>query len=214
MLQLFRRLMPREDRFFELFERHSRILVDGAVAFQKMLDGGDGVPTHGAEVVRQENLADDVAREVQQALHRSFVTPFDRADIAELIQAMDDSIDEMNKVVKAVTLYELRSFDPIMREMGETIVEAARLTAEAIPLLSDLGKNADRLGELTERIIAIENRSDELHDQGVKELFRTAGRSDPMAYIIGREIYGGLEDVVDRFEDVAKKVSGIVIEHV
>ena len=214
MLRFFRRLMPKEDRFFELFEQHSRILVAGAAAFQKMLEGGDGVAAHAAEVVRQENLADDVAREVQQALHRSFVTPFDRADIQELIQAMDDSIDEMNKVVKAVTLYELRTFDPIMREMGVTIVDAARLTAEAIPLLSSLGQNADRLGELTEQIIAIENHSDDLHDKGVKELFRTAGRTDPMAYIIGREIYGGLEDVVDRFEDVAKKISGVVIENV
>lgn len=214
MLRLFRRLMPKEDRFFELFDQHSKILVAGASAFQKMLEGGDGVQTHGAEVVRQENLADDVAREVQQALRRSFVTPFDRADIADLIQAMDDSIDEMNKVVKAVTLYELKAFDPIMREMGVTIVDAARLTAEAIPLMSELGRNAQRLGELTERIIAIENRSDDLHDQGVKKLLKAAGRSDPMAYIIGREIYGGLEDVVDRFEDVAKKISGIMIENV
>jgi len=214
MLRLFRRLMPKEDRFFELFDQHSKILVSGAFAFQKMLEGGESVTAHGAEVMRQENLADDVAREVQQALRRSFVTPFDRADIADLIQAMDDSIDEMNKVVKAVTLYELTTFDPIMREMGETIMEAARLTAEAVPLMSELGPNAQRLGELTEQIIAIENRSDDLHDKGVKELFRTAGRSDPMAYIIGREIYGGLEDVVDRFEDVAKKISGIVIENV
>lgn len=214
MLRLFRRLMPKEDRFFELFDQHSKILVVGAHAFQKMLEGGDGVQAHAAEVVRQENLADDVAREVQQALRRSFVTPFDRADIADLIQAMDDSIDEMNKVVKAVTLYEITTFDPIMREMGVTIVEAARLTAEAVPLMSEIGQNAQRLGELTEQIIAIENKSDDLHDQGVKELLKAAGRSDPMAYIIGREIYGGLEDVVDRFEDVAKKVSGIVIENV
>ncbi|WP_020180345.1 DUF47 domain-containing protein [Methylopila sp. M107] len=214
MLKLFRRLMPKEDRFFELFEQHSKILVDGAAAFQSMLEGGDSVPAHAAEVVRQENLADDVAREVQQALRRSFVTPFDRADIADLIQAMDDSIDEMNKVVKAVTLYELTTFDPIMQEMGVTIVDAAHLTAEAVPLMSEIGRNAQRLGELTEQIIAIENISDDLHDQGVKELLKAAGRSDPMAYIIGREIYGGLEDVVDRFEDVAKKISGIVIENV
>ncbi|MFD1704596.1 DUF47 domain-containing protein [Methylopila henanensis] len=214
MLTFFRRLMPKEDRFFELFEQHSKILVSGAAAFQKMLEGGDGVPAHAAEVVRQENLADEVAREVQQALRRSFVTPFDRADIAELIQAMDDSIDEMNKVVKAVTLYELRTFDPIMQEIGVTIVEAARLTAEAIPLLSSLGRDADRLVVLAETIIAIENRSDDLHDQGVKELFRTVGQTDPMAYIIGREIYDGLEDVVDRFEDVAKKISGVVVENV
>lgn len=214
MLKLFRSLMPKEERFFDLFERHSEILVLGAHAMRRLLDGGAETETHAAEIVRQENLADDIAREVQQALHRSFITPFDRADIAGLIQAMDDAIDEMNKTVKAVRLYELNAFEPLARDMGDTIVEAAELTREAVPLLRAVGANADRLSDLAERIIAVEGRSDDLHDQGVKQLLTQVGRHDPMAYMIGREIYGGLEDVVDRFEEVAKKISGVVIENV
>ncbi|WP_020177512.1 DUF47 domain-containing protein [Methylopila sp. M107] len=214
MLGWFRALMPKEDSFFELFSRHSQTLVAGAESLRKLLDGGDATPDHCAEIVRQEHLADDIAREVLQAVNRSFITPFDRSDITGLIQAMDDAIDEMNRTVKAVNLYELRVFDPLMREMGDTVVEAAKLTQQAIPLLSAVGTHAQKLGELTERIIRVEGRSDDLHDQGVKELFRTVGRTDPMAYIIGREIYGDLEDVVDRFEDVANKISGIVVENV
>lgn len=214
MLGIFRRLMPKEDSFFELFSRHSETLVAGAGSLRALLEGGDAVPEHCAEIVRQENLADDIAREVLLAVNRSFITPFDRSDITGLIQAMDDAIDQMNQTVKAVTLYELRTFDPLMREMGDTVIEAAQLTRQAIPLLSAVGKNAEALGRLTEQIIKVEGRSDDLHDQGVKQLFREVGRLDPMAYIIGREIYGDLEDVVDKFEDVANTISAIVVENV
>lgn len=214
MLGWFRALMPKEDSFFELFDRHAETLVAGAEALRKLLEGGDDVPRHSDEIVRQENLADDIAREVLQAVNRSFITPFDRTDITGLIQAMDDAIDEMNKTVKSISLYELRTFDPLMRQLGDTVVEAAKLTRTAIPLLSAVGTNSKQLGRLTEEIIRVEGRSDDLHDQGVKALFRDVGKTDPMAYIIGREIYGDLEDIVDRFEDVANKISGIVVENV
>jgi uncharacterized protein Yka (UPF0111/DUF47 family) len=131
-----------------------------------------------------------------------------------LIQSMDDAIDMMRKTVKTVTLFEQRSFEPLMQEMGMVIVEAAALTAQAIPLLSRASANARRLNELTEEITRIEERADELHDRGLKGLFKKYGKSDPMGYFIGSEIYGELEKVVDRFEEVANQVSGVVIENV
>ncbi|MBX9930320.1 MAG: DUF47 domain-containing protein [Methylobacterium sp.] len=214
MMGWFRALMPKEERFFDLFARHSQTLVAGADALEKLLQGGDGVPHYCRIIVEREQEADDITRDVLLAVRRSFITPFDRGDIKDLIQSMDDAIDQMQKTVKSITLYEVGSFDPLMREMAGTIVEAARLTAEAIPLLSAVGTHATRLSALTEEITRVEGRSDELHDQGLKALYREHGRSNPMAYIIGKEIYGHLESVVDRFEDVANEISGIVIENV
>lgn len=214
MLGWFRALMPREDRFFDLFARHSQTLVAGADALQKLLEGGDQVAHFGRIIIEREQEADDITRDVLLAVRRSFITPFDRGDIKDLIQSMDDAIDQMQKTVKSITLYEVGSFDPLMREMADTIVEAARLTAEAIPLLSAVGTHATRLSSLTEEITRVEGRSDELHDRGLKALYFAHGRSDPMAYLIGKEIYGHLESVVDRFEDVANEISGIVIENV
>ena len=98
--------------------------------------------------------------------------------------------------------------------MGGIIVQAAKLTAQSIPLLEKVSANAPRLTALAEEVMRIEGRSDELHDLGLKELFKTHGRSDPMAYMIGRELYSELEKVMDRFEDVANEISGIVIENV
>jgi predicted phosphate transport protein (TIGR00153 family) len=214
MLGWFRALLPREDKFFDLFEQHSRILVAGAEALQKLLAGGEGVERHCQEIVDLEDQADEITREVLLAVRRSFITPFDRGDIKDLIQSMDDAIDVMHKVVKTVRLFEQKSFDPLMQDMGVAIVEAARLTARAIPLLEKVGANLTELGALAEELVKVEERSDQLHDAGLKDLFGKHGKSDAMAYMIGAELYGQLEKVVDRFEDVANEISGIVIENV
>ncbi|GJE29375.1 DUF47 domain-containing protein [Methylobacterium organophilum] len=214
MLGWFRALMPREDRFFVLFERHSRTLVSGAEALEALLAGGEGVAEHCGTIVAREEEADTITAEVLLAVRRSFITPFDRGDIKDLIQSMDDAIDQMHKTVKTITLYEQHAFEPLMREMGGTVVEAAKLTAQAVPLLSAIGSNAGRLQEITEAITRVEGRSDELHEEGLRALYRAKGGADPMAYMIGREIYDHLEKTVDRFEDVANEISGIVIENV
>jgi predicted phosphate transport protein (TIGR00153 family) len=214
MLGWFRALLPREDKFFDLFERHSRILVSGAEALQKLFEGGDGIERHCREIIDLENQADDITRDVMLAVRKSFITPFDRGDIKDLIQSMDDAIDMMHKVVKTVTLFEQKQFDPKMREMAAVIVEASRLTAEAIPLLEKVGTNVMRLSAIAEEITRVEERADTLYDAGLKDLFQRYGSSDAMAWIVGSELYGQLEKVVDRFEDVANEISGIVIENV
>jgi predicted phosphate transport protein (TIGR00153 family) len=213
MLGLFRKLLPREDRFFDMFARHSTTVVEAAKALDQLLSGQD-IAENGQRIIALENQADDITREVLLAIRRSFITPFDRGDIKDLIQSMDDAIDMMQKTVKTIRLFEQTHFDPGMQEMGKTIVEAAQLIAEAIPLLDKLGTNAPRLSSIAEEVMRVEGRSDELHDQGLKDLFRRFGDNNAMAYLIGSEIYGELEKVVDRFEDVANEISGIVIENV
>lgn len=214
MISLFKKLMPREDKFFDLFERHARTVQGAADAMRDIFGGQGDMEALCQRIVDLENEADDITREVLLAVRRSFITPFDRGDIKDLIQSMDDAIDMMHKTVKTIRLYEQKSFDPGMREMGTTVVKAAHLIAEAIPLLDRIGANHDRLIAIAEEVTRIEGRSDELHEQGLKDLFRRHGASNPMAYIIGSEIYGELEKVVDRFEDVANEISGIVIENV
>ncbi|WP_085025881.1 DUF47 domain-containing protein [Ensifer aridi] len=214
MLGLYRKLLPREDRFFDLFEQHSRTVMAAAEALNALLAGGPDVERHCDRIVALEHEADEITREVLLAVRRSFITPFDRGDIKDLIQSMDDAIDMMHKTVKTIRLYEQKSFDPGMQAMGAAVVEAARLVAEAIPLLNRIGVNAHRLSTIAEEVARVEGRSDELHEQGLKDLFKRHGSTNPMAYIIGSELYGELEKVVDRFEDVANEISGIVIENV
>jgi predicted phosphate transport protein (TIGR00153 family) len=217
MLGWFQALMPKEGRFFDLFERHATIVVAGAEALRGLLQGGDKVEHYCRQIFERENEADEITRQVLTAVRRTFITPFDRTDIQELVSSMDDSIDQMNKTAKTITLFEVRTFAPQMQQMGDIILQAAKLVQEAVPLLSAMGKNAARLNQLTEHIIRIEENADQLHDQGRKALFvasRQNGAADrAMDFLVGTEIYDHLEKVVDRFEDVSNKINALVIDH-
>jgi predicted phosphate transport protein (TIGR00153 family) len=216
MLGLFQMLMPKEGRFFDLFNLHARTLVAGSKALSDMLEGGDAVEPGAGRVFAFEEEADDIARQGLLAVRRTFITPFDRGDIKDLISSLDDAIDQMQKTAKVITLFEIKSFEPGMVEMGKIIVQAAELTVEAVALLPAMRQNVNRLNELTERITRIEDQADAIYDEGRKALFlaqKNAG-GDAMAFIIGVDIYSHLEKVVDRFEDVANRISGIVIEQV
>jgi uncharacterized protein Yka (UPF0111/DUF47 family) len=105
------------------------------------------------------------------------------------------------------------SFEPQLQEMSGLAVEAARLVAEAVPLLRNIGRNGARLHQITEAIVHLEGRADDLHQQGLKALFQAHGAERPMAFIVGREIYSHVERVLDRLEDVADEIQGIVIDH-
>jgi uncharacterized protein len=213
MLSWFQALMPKEERFFDMFELHAETLVAGSQALRSLLEGGPDVAVYAQEIKRQENRADEITRDVLLAVRRTFITPFDRGDIRGLITSMDDAIDQMHQTAKAIVLYEERDFDAGMRRMADIIVQAAELTRSAIPLLRVMRSNATQLTFFNEEISRIEEEADGVHDQGLKELFRAHRNSDVMAFIVGAEIYGHLEKVVDGFEEVANRISGIVIEH-
>ena len=209
----FQALMPKEGRFFDLFESHAATLCAGARSLHRLLEGGPDTPTHCAAVAEHEEAADLITREVMLMVRRTFITPFDRADIVDLINSMDDAIDQMHKTAKATNLFEQRSFQPHMLQLGELIERTAILTAEAVPLLRTMRGNAARLNEITEEVKRLEEESDHLYDAGIAALYNGVGKADPMAYIVGAEIYDHLEKVVDRFEDVADRISGVLIEH-
>jgi hypothetical protein len=215
MLGWFQALMPKEDRFFELFVRHATIVVAGADALRGLLQDGDRAEYYCKQIFEHEAAADEITRQVLTAVRRTFITPFDRTDIQGLVTSIDDAIDQMNKTAKNITLFEVRSFEPQMQQMGEVIVQAANLVLEAVPLLSSIGKNAGHLNKITEEIIRIEEHADQLHDQGRKELFlaNRHGQGDAMSFVVGAELYEHLEKVVDRFEDVSIEINALVIDH-
>ena len=211
-MRWFQALLPREDSFFDRFVEHAQILLKGAEALREVLSGGEGVAAACAEIMRQEQAADEVTRHVLLAVRRTFITPFDRSDISSLAASLDDAIDQMQKTAKSIILFEVREFQPEMRELGDLAIQAAYLTLEATELLRDMGKNAGRLNAIAEAVTRIEDRSDEVYDLGMKALFKS-GRDRPMDFIAGADILDHLEKVIDRFEDVAHHISGILLEH-
>src|SRR4029079_5583771 len=213
MLGWFHALMPKEQRFFELFIQHSEAVVAGAEALRGMLEGGEALKRNFQLVMDREHDADNVTRDVLIAVRRTFITPFDRSAIRGLITSMDNGIDQMQKTAKSIMLFEVNSFEPQMKEMADAIVQAAKLINEAGSLLSTLRDQGARIAGLTEQISRIEGRTDELHDTGLKALFQKAGAGNAMMFIVGNEIYDHLEKVTDRFDDVANELHGLVIDH-
>lgn len=211
MFAWFQRLLPKTGNFFELFEAHAVTITAAADALARLFQGG-ATQEHIREIMEREHDADGIIREVLQTVRKTFLTPFDRSAITSLIGAMDDAVDEMQAAAAAVDLYEVAEFEPEMRDMAAIIVDAARLTAEAMPLLRDVARNGVRLHELTERLVRMEGHADDIHDAGIKRAFKTYG-DDPMKFIVAREIYKHLERITDALEDVANEIDGIVIDH-
>jgi len=214
MLRWFQALMPKEERFFELFGRHSDVVVAGAIALRAMMEGGDALSRNYQIVMDRENDADIVTREVLIAVRRTFITPFDRGNIRDLITSMDNAIDQMQKTAKSIQLFDVTAFTPHMKEMADTIVKCAKLVQEGVPLLRSIGASAAHLSSISEQISALEGQADEMHDKGLHESYRaSAETNNAIAFFVGIEIYDHLEKVVDRFDDVANTLHGIVIEH-
>ncbi|MCB2066642.1 MAG: DUF47 family protein [Erythrobacter sp.] len=213
MFSWFQKLLPQQGNFFDLFERHAATLVAGADALARLSQGGAGKEGHIREINEREHDADMIIREVLHSVRRTFLLPFDRSAITDLIASMDDAIDEMQATAGAVELYGIDAFEPEMRDMAAIIVDAARLTAEAIPLLRRVADNGVRLHELTERIVRMEGHADEIHASGLRRIYKEVGPKDPLKFVVLQEMFKRLERVVDRFEDVANEIDGLVIDH-
>ena len=213
MLQWFQRLLPRQNVFFPAFERHAAVMVKTALALREMVSGGDQLKPRFQEIMALEHEADAVAREVLLGLRTTFITPFDRADIQSLITSMDDSVDECKATAKAIMLFEMTNFEQDMRKMADAVVDCSKLAQRAVALLSDIAKNAAALNEICLQITRIEGDADDTYDRGLELLYQKAKAGDPMEFIRGNEIYNHLENTVDRLEDVANEIQGIVTEH-
>ena len=213
MFAWFQRLVPKQGNFFELFEAHAATVLSAAEATARLIGDSTASQEHIREIIEREHDADEITREVLQTVRRTFLTPFDRGAISALIGALDDTVDEMQAAAQAIDLYQITSFTPQMRDMAAIAVDAARLTAEAMPLLRDVARNGTRLHELTERLVRIEGHADTIHAEGLRAALADHGSSDTLRFVIEREIYKHLERIVDAFEDVADEIDGIVIDH-
>lgn len=210
VLRLFRKLMPRDERFVEQFCRHSAIVVQGAEEFRKILSGTN-YEAHCQELFRLEDAADDITKETVHAVHRSFITPFDRSEVLELITTLDDVIDIMKDAARRFGLYQV-TYTPEMIGMADCAIRASTAIRDAMPALNAIGRNEALFREMQAKVRAAESEADDLREHGMKALF--AG-SDPTGdKLIGERVYELIEAVVDRCEDVTDVIAGIVVEHV
>ncbi|MBF0267134.1 MAG: DUF47 domain-containing protein [Alphaproteobacteria bacterium] len=213
-MRFIRYLMPKEERFIDYFSAHAGCIVTASVALRAMMraETAEEREKHFKDVCRIEGEADMIARETMKALHRAFITPFDRSDIHALSTALDDAVDLIEEVAQHSVLYRVANFSPVMMEMGTMIEDGARLLTEAIPMLSNISRNAERINSLCERVGKIESEADRVLRRAMSDLI---AQDPPTIEFLGRkEVYELLETVTDRCDDVSDLIEGILLDHV
>lgn len=212
-MRLFRSIMPKEEGFIEHFVAHSERIVAAADALAALMasDGKDRAARFG-ELAAIEKEADAISRRTIIALHRAFITPFDRSDIHALSNALDDTVDLIEEVSQSAALYRIEVFSPNMRELGGLIQSSARLIVELTPLLTNISGNAQQITTICEKISKIESAADGLLLKAMSDLI--AEKPDTIEFLGRKEVYELLEAVTDRCDDVADVIEGIVLDHV
>jgi predicted phosphate transport protein (TIGR00153 family) len=204
------RLMPREGRFFDLFNAHAERIVEGSRELAAMLSSFSELDAHAQRIDAAERAADKITHETISLLHKTFITPFDRDQIHQLITRMDDILDLIQDVAESVALYDLRSVTPEARQLAEICQLSCDRVRTTVSLLTDT-KRSEAILRHCQEIDRLESDADRVMRSAISKLFRE--ESDLKQLMKLRTIYDLLESITDRCEDVANIVEGIVLEN-
>jgi predicted phosphate transport protein (TIGR00153 family) len=207
---VFRNILPKESRFFDLFRQQAAKAVEGCKAFQAMLADLDHAVEHQKKIKDLEHEGDVITHRTIELLHKTFLTPFDREDMHRLMSRLDDILDFVEAAAQRVYLYGITSATSPSRELAATVVSAAELVEKAIHALERI-KDPQAVLETCVEINRVENEADSILRTAVASLYRD--EQDIRLLIKWKEIYDYLETATDRCEDVANIIEGIVLEH-
>ncbi|BBO59413.1 DUF47 domain-containing protein [Mycoavidus sp. B2-EB] len=207
---MFSRFMPKEGKFFEIFNAHAKCLVDASHDLERLVNQLDEAEVHKKNVQLKEKQADKLTHETIDLLHKTFITPFDRDEIHKLITTMDDILDLMEDVATAVWLYDVRSLTPEAGQLAHICASSCEQVAQAVALLKDM-KNASAILIICAVIDRLETEADGLLRAAISQLFRE--EDDVKSLIKHKAILELLEAVTDKCEDVANIIEGIVLEN-
>jgi len=203
-------IIPRETKFYDLFEKSAGNLVVAAGKLADLFDNYEDVEAKVALMKDLEHEGDSITHEIMQSLHRTFVTPIDREDIAHLANTMDDVMDFIEAAARTAMLYRIAQPTDRARQLVSIILKVTYRLNEVMPLL----RRRDRFKQVLEQCVEInrlENEADDVHHAALAELFDNT--RDLREIIKWREIYEHMESATDRGEDVANVLEAVVLKH-
>lgn len=211
--RLIASISPRSDDYFSLFNELTACTVRGARLLAMMSSVQDPIAFEQlfADIQKAEGEADAVTRSIFMKLHKSFITPFDRWEIKDLAKSLDDMIDCMEDIPQRAKLYGPGSFTPEMAALGQITLRATQKVQDAVALLSDM-HNAERILAICQEIGEIESEADRVMRAGMERLFSES--TDARRLIRNKELYELFEEAVDRSEDAADVIHGVVLERI
>ena len=202
--------LPGQDKFSILFEESAGNIVKAAKALREMVETWQFIESRVAEIAEMEHEGDTITHQIMAQLHRTFVTPYDREDIAMLAKVMDDVIDFIHAAADAMLIYKIDCPSPRVKELADIIVQGVSEMEEAV---SKLRRRADLKSVLKQcvEINRIENMADRVFRAAMADLFDD--NVDITQIIKWREIYEHMESATDRCEDVANVLEGVALKH-
>jgi len=211
---MFGRFMPREGKFFDLFNAHAEQVVMGGRELAELMNAlGDtleNAEAHAKTIDAIETRADKITHETITLLHRTFITPFDRDSIHQLISRMDDILDMIQDVAESLVLYDIRKVSQEARQLADICLSCCERVKSVVALLPNM-EHAQAILKTCEEIDQLESNADHVMRAAISRLFRD--EPDVRQVIKLKAIYELLEIVTDRCEDVANIVEGIVLEN-
>ena len=207
------RLIPQDDRFFDLFNRSAANNLEGATLLNDLLTNYVDVDRKARHLKAIEHTGDEITHEVFRALNRTFVTPIDREDISNLASSLDDVIDWIEEVARRIRLYRLDEPTPIARQFGKVILEQCEQIAKAVPLLEER-RYAEAMDHSTQEIHRLENEGDDLLADAIATLYDGVTEVPQLIEAMRwNDVYQLLEDTTDKAEGVATVLSNITLKH-
>ncbi len=206
---LIRKLLPNDDHFYGYLEELGRLGHDAAVALARF----KSAPAEEVQKAVQEieHKADNVVRQAEDALARTFVTPIDREDLHRLTSELDDIVDRTNLSARAFSLYRLSKLTPPMMELGDKLVLTTALIRDLVPLL-----RAHRYGDIVEgvrKVRQVEKEADTIYRAAIAQMFDAPAAADYREFVKQKEALDDLEAAVDYCDKVADTLSNLAVKH-
>lgn len=203
------RLLPKSEDFFQYFDAAARCIVEGAGLLNEIV----ARPDRAADLARQirdlEHKADETTHETIRKLHTTFITPFDREDIHSLISRLDDIMDAIHMAASRIVLFEIRVLPDDLEALTALLQKAAQTMSGALGKFKDL-KHADETMKEVIEINRIENEGDVAFRAGLANLFKDV--KDPIEVVKLKDVYEVVETAIDRCEDVANVIEGVLVK--
>jgi len=194
------RLIPKDEKFYDLFIADGENLLEAARALEAMVNSYDRLEERVTEIQALEKKGDQIDDEVARRMQKSFITPFDREDIHELVVHLDDVVDGIQATAETFTIYGITEPDDQVKQL------VALLTGQAVQLLEALTKLESKrdITQHLQIVHELEHKADALSRAAVGRLFRES--TDPIDVIKWRDLYRELEDAIDAAEDAAEAI--------
>ncbi len=200
------RIIPRETKFFELFENMASNVTDGARVLHGILQTFENVEAGVQRIKEIEHRGDDMTHAAMTKLNQTFITPFDREDIHRLASSLDDVLDFVNAAGQRLVLYKIRRAPSPAAELAGLIVRQSEELTKAVSLLE---KNKHVLEHCVE-INRLEDEADSVCREAIANLFDN--EKDPIELIKMKELYEVLEMATDKAEDAANVLEAVVLK--